>query len=167
MAELSLEERLQPSLIDRLTDDEPGSNVESRSLRIMSVNRLKKSVLRDLAWLFNCGCLAVTEDLSAYPEVATSVLNYGVEDVAGLSVSSTDIAALQRRIKQSIQNFEPRIIAETLRVTVEADREEMSSRALTFTIEGQLWAQPLPISLYVSTEMDLETGSTSVKDIGG
>lgn len=136
-------------------------------MRIMSVNRLKRSVLRDLEWLLNCGNLAITEDLSGYPEVEASVLNYGVEDIAGLTVASTDIAALQRRIKQAILNFEPRIIADTLRVSIEADQEKMSSRALTFTIEGQLWAQPLPISLYVSTEMDLETGSVSVRDIGG
>jgi type VI secretion system protein ImpF len=117
--------------------------------------------------LLNCGNLAITEDLSGYPLVETSVLNYGVEDIAGLAVVSTDIIALQRRIKQAIQNFEPRIIADTLRVSIEADRDKMSTRALTFTIEGQLWAQPLPISLYVSTEMDLETGSATVRDIGG
>ncbi len=166
MAELSLEERLQPSLIDRLTDDEPSSREEARAMRVMSVNRLKRSVLRDLAWLLNCGSLSTTEDLSEYPEVEKSVLNYGIADMAGASISSANVTALERRIKEAIILFEPRIVADTLRVSITADREAMSIRALHFSIEGQLWAQPLPVSLYVSTEMDLETGRASVKETG-
>lgn len=167
MAELSLEERLQPSLIDRLTDDEPASNVEAHSMRVMSISRLKRSVMRDLAWLLNCGNLAITEDLSDYPQVETSVINYGVACMAGSTVSSLDVGALERTVKQAILNFEPRIISETLRVKIEADRQKMNIRALTFTIEGQLWAQPLPIGLYLSTEMDLETGSVTVRETSG
>jgi type VI secretion system protein ImpF len=66
VAELSLQERLQPSLLDRLTDNEPDTKVESRAQRVLSINRLKRSVLRDLAWLLNCGSLSITDDLDAY-----------------------------------------------------------------------------------------------------
>ena len=76
MAELSLEERLQPSLLDRLTDNEPDSKVEARSMRVISVNRLKRCVLRDLAWLLNCGNLALTEDLSDYPALQSRQRTY-------------------------------------------------------------------------------------------
>ena len=93
MAELSLEERLQPSLLDRLTDTEPDVKVESRAQRVLSINRLKRSVLRDLAWLLNSGNLEMTEDLEPFPEVSNSVLNYGVLDLAGSAASSTDIRA--------------------------------------------------------------------------
>lgn len=167
MAELSLEERLQPSLLDRLTDNEPDSKVEARSMRVISVNRLKRCVLRDLAWLLNCGNLALTEDLSDYPEVEKSVLNYGVADISGSAVASANIPAMEKRIKQAILNFEPRIIPETLRVNVETDRQKMSIKALKFKIEGQLWAQPLPVSLYVSTELDVETGNATVQETTG
>lgn len=167
MAELSLEERLQPSLIDRLTDDEPSAKEEARSVRVMSVNRLKRSVLRDLGWLLNCGSLSATEDLSDYPEVEKSVLNFGIANMAGSTIASKDLLQLERRIKEAILIFEPRIIPETLRVSIDVDRQAMSIRALTFIIEGQLWAQPAPVSLYVSTEMDLETGRAMVSESGG
>jgi type VI secretion system protein ImpF len=167
MAELSLEERLQPSLLDRLTDDEPQTKTEARSMRVLSVNRLKKSVLRDLAWLLNSGSLSITEDLSDYPDVESSVLNYGVSDTSGTYISSTDIGPIEKRIRKAITDFEPRIIADSLRVKIRADRQSMNLKALTFTIEGQLWAQPLPVSLYVSTEVDLETGSTVVTETNG
>lgn len=164
MAELSLEERLQPSLLDRLTDLEPSTAVEPRSSKVMSIDRLKRSVLRDLAWLLNSSRLSITEDLSDYPEVEKSVLNYGSSDHAGTTFSSVDVRELEREIRQTIIDFEPRLVSETLRVKVNADPEQMSLNAVTFLIEGQLWAQPLPVSLYLRTDLDLETGSATVRE---
>ena len=46
-------DKLQPCLLDRLTDDEPGKREESRGQRIISLQRYKAGVLRDLEWLFN------------------------------------------------------------------------------------------------------------------
>ena len=167
MAELSLEERLQPSLLDRLTDNEPETKVESRAQRVLSLNRLKRCVLRDLAWLLNTGSLAVTMDLEPYPQVEKSVLNYGVLDLAGTTISATDVAQLQREIRKAILAFEPRILADTLSVEIAINREKMSRKTMSFIIEGQLWAQPLPISLFLSTDLDLETGKATVAETSG
>jgi type VI secretion system protein ImpF len=164
VAELSLEERLQPSLLDRLTDNEPDSKVESRAQRVLSLNRLRRSVLRDLGWLLNSGNLETTQDLSEYPQVQNSVLNYGVSDLAGVTVSAKNIPALERKIRQAIISFEPRILEKSLKVKVETDKEKMSIKSVTFRIEGQLWAQPLPISLYLSSDVDLDTGGVSISE---
>jgi predicted component of type VI protein secretion system len=59
MPELTPQERLQPALLDRLTDDEPGETLEPRERRVMSKTRLRQAVLRDLAWLFNATRLNV------------------------------------------------------------------------------------------------------------
>lgn len=167
MAELSLQERLQPSLLDRLTDNEPDSKVESRAQRVLSLNRLKRSVLRDLAWLLNSGNLAITEDLDPYPQVQDSVLNYGISDLAGKTASAMDVKALEREIRQAVLDFEPRILAKTLKVRVSMNKEKMSHKTMSFLIEGQLWAQPLPVDLYLSTDLDLETGSAMVNETTG
>ena len=164
MAELSLQERLQPSLLDRLTDDEPDTKVEARAQRVLSINRLKRSVLRDLAWLLNSGNLAETEDLSDFPEVPSSVINYGIAGIAGTSAKSSDIPRIERTVRQAIIDFEPRILSKSLSVKVVLDDDKLSQRTLTFQIEGQLWAQPLPVSLYLSTDVDLETGATTVTE---
>ena len=167
MAELSLQERLQPSLLDRLTDNEPDTKVESRAQRVLSLSRLKRSVLRDLAWLLNSGNLETTEDLDPYPQVQDSVLNYGVSDLAGKTVSTTDVKTLEREIRQAILDFEPRILANTLKVRVYVNKEKMSHKTMSFMIEGQLWAQPLPVDLYLSTDLDFETGSATVNETSG
>ena len=58
MPELTPKERLQPSLLDRLTDDAPHRRTESREQRVLSLAQLRESVMRDLAWLLNTEHLA-------------------------------------------------------------------------------------------------------------
>lgn len=77
MAELTLQERLQPSLLDRLTDEDPHNPKEAAERRVMSMNQLKASVLRDLAWLFNT-CVLFDPEQAAQMPAGSSVLNFGL-----------------------------------------------------------------------------------------
>jgi type VI secretion system protein ImpF len=165
MAELTKKERLQPSLLDRLTDDEPGARVESRDKRVLSPARLRECVRRDLTWLFNTTNLAVVEDLSDYPEVARSVLNYGMPDLAGRSATSVNIRELEQLISRVIWDFEPRLIKNSVKVVIVADEQKMNHNAMLFDIEAELWAQPLPLRLFLRTEIDLENGGVTVSDL--
>jgi len=167
MAELTTQERLQPSLLDRLTDDEPGKADESREKRVISATRLRDCVARDMSWLLNCVNLGVDEDLADYPEVARSVLNFGIPDLTGMALSGVDAHVLQRQIKDAILAFEPRLTANTLRVTVNADTKRMDRQSLIFNIESEMWAQPIPLNLYLKTEVDLETGKFIVSESFG
>lgn len=164
MAELTTQERLQPSLLDRLTDDAPGEAQEGRDKRVISASRLRDFVTRDMSWLLNCVQLEATEDLSDYPEVARSVLNYGIPDLTGMALSGLDGAGLQRAIRSAILNFEPRLTASTLEVTVRSDASRMDGKSLLFNIESEMWAQPIPLNLYLKTEVDLETGNFDVSE---
>jgi type VI secretion system protein ImpF len=122
-------------------------------------------VRRDLAWLLNTAPLSQTQDLASYPECARSVINYGIDDLAGRNIRKADIAAIELAVRRAILNFEPRILPKTLRVeAVVAD--EMNTHALTFLIEGDLWAEPVPQQLFLRTEVDLETGNASIIEFG-
>jgi type VI secretion system protein ImpF len=164
MAELLPQERLQPSLLDRLTDDVPETREEGRDKRVLSLSQLRASVLRDIGWLLNTVHLHASQDLSAWPEVSSSTVNYGIPDLAGTSAAGRNTAALERAVRQAVLNFEPRILSDSLKVTVRIEPEQMSRHALLFIIEGQLWAQPVPLSLYLKTELDLETGTVTVAE---
>ncbi len=167
MAELTPKERLQPSLLDRLTDDEPDKRQESRDKRILSPARLRDSVRRDLTWLFNSVNLAATVDLEDYPQVQRSTLNYGLPDLAGHTASSIDRPALERLLRRAIWEFEPRLNRNGVKVRVVADHDQMNHNAMCFTIEAELWAQPLPLRLFLRTEVDLETGEFNVSEVTG
>jgi type VI secretion system protein ImpF len=164
MPELTPKERLQPSLLDRLTDDEPNLKQESRDMRVLSPARLRTSVLRDLSWLFNTTNMAALHDLEPFPEVVRSVLNYGLPDLAGHTISSIDGAQLEQILKQAILNFEPRLIADSVRVRLVTDADS-SHNNMSLIVEAQLWSQPLPLSLYLRTEIDLEDGDIRIAEL--
>ncbi len=165
MAELTPKERLQPSLLDRLTDDEPDRRTESAEKRVLSLRRLRESVRRDLGWLLNTPHLASLVDLDAYPEVRKSTLNYGIPDLAGRTASTVDRAAITKELKQAILHFEPRLLARTVKVRALVDKESHTPNALRLGIEAHLWSQPLPMKLYFRTDVDLEDGEAVVTEV--
>lgn len=163
MPELSQKERLQLSLLDRLTDDEPEKKSEQRDKRVISVSRLKELVLRDLGWLLNSVAAEASIDLQAYQEVKSSTLNYGIPDLSGLVASSLNTLSLEREIVKCIKQYEPRIIPSSLQVKVIFQRDEMSGNTLSFEINADLWAQPIPLQLFLQTEVDMDNGHVAVK----
>jgi len=167
MAELFHSERLQPSLLDRLTDNDPDSSTESREQRVLSFRQLKQSVLRDMSWLLNTSSLDSMVDLSDVPYAAHSVINYGTPALSGTHVTSADLPVIESKIKQAIIDFEPRILPGSLKLELITTDQQMNQKAMCFKIEGDLWAQPLPIHLYIRSDLDLETGEVTVKDLGG
>ncbi|MES9884680.1 MAG: type VI secretion system baseplate subunit TssE [Sedimenticola sp.] len=167
MAELTTKERLQPSLLDRLTDDTPDKKQESRDQRVLSMRKLREGVLRDLSWLLNAVNLSAVQDLDDYPEVARSVINYGMPDLAGHTSSGVDIHALERLLRQAILDFEPRLMRNTVKVRLRLADSQMNHNAMTFDIEGELWAQPVPLHMFMKTEIDLEIGQVTVSDYSG
>jgi type VI secretion system protein ImpF len=167
MAELTQKERLQPSLLDRLTDDEPTERQESRDKRVLSPARLRECVRRDLTWLLNTTNLASLQNLDEYPEVARSVVNFGMPDLAGHTAGSIDLRSLERLLSKVIADFEPRLLKSTVKIQLVVDEQKMNHNAMCFDIEAELWAQPLPLRLFLRTEIDLENGGVSVSDLGG
>lgn len=167
MAELVPKERLQPSLLDRLTDDEPDRAVESRDKRVLSPYRLRESVRRDLSWLFNTTNLASVVDLEKHPQVESSTVNFGLPDLTGRTAGSIHIPTLEKLLRRAIWEFEPRLLKDTVRVKLIRDTNNYSPNALVFTIEAELWAQPIPLRLFLRTDVDLETGEIAVTDASG
>jgi type VI secretion system protein ImpF len=162
MAELTPKERLQPSLLDRLEDNEPGKSVEAREQRVLSIERLHDCVVRDLSWLLNAENLLSVHALDDYPQVAESTLNYGIPTLSGQILGRIDRDKLEQQIRESILRFEPRLLPNTVNVRALLDETEMHANALSFQIEATVWAQPVPLQLLVTAEVDLETGDFKV-----
>jgi type VI secretion system protein ImpF len=167
MAELTTTERLQPSLLDRLTDDFPHIKQESRDKRVMSMRQLRTAVLRDLAFLLNTPAKPRFEDLHQFPRVARSVINYGIPDFTGMTTSGITPTQMERVVQRSIQEFEPRIVGDSLKVNAVASKETWGNSAdqkFEFEITGDYCPLPMPEALFLRTEVDLETGHCEVKE---
>lgn len=162
MAELTPQERLQPSLLDRLTDDDPQRTTEPRENRVLSPARLRESVRRDLSWLFNTTNLASVDDQVAEdPAICKSVLNFGVPPLSGQSSIGMDLKKAERALREAILAFEPRLLAHTVEVTLDTSHR-MDQHALIFYIRAELWAQPLPLHLFLRTSIDWDNGEVRV-----
>jgi type VI secretion system protein ImpF len=139
--------------------------LESPDRRALSMRKLREAVLRDLGWLLNSFNLEEVDDLSAYPEVRRSVLNFGLPSQAGRIVSAIDVGDLARRIAEALAFFEPRLSS----VHVTPDRSEGAGRdgmTLAFRVEADLWGQPMAQHLSLRTSIDFVTGDAVVIDDG-
>jgi type VI secretion system protein ImpF len=104
-------------------------------------------------------------NLADLPMVASSVVNYGLPDLAGRTVASLDITEMENLLRQAIWDFEPRVIRETVSVrAIPAEDALNHHNTLVFLIQGQLWGQRISESLFLRTEIDLEIGEVRLTD---
>jgi len=155
---------LQPSLLDRLLVSGPKDRPISGTRRAFSARKLRESVLRDLTWLLNSTNLATRVDFEQFPEVARSVVNFGMPALTGNLRAALERDTVARQIAECIATFEPRL--SQVKVT-----PEVSSAAEIFTvgfrIEAELWGDPVPQHLTMHTAIDVGTGECLLEDRGG
>jgi type VI secretion system protein ImpF len=162
---MNVRDRLQPALLDRLTDLAPLSSVESDDTRVMNKSQIRDAVLRDLSWLLN-SVQSLGKLAEQYPQAGDSVLNYGLPAMSGQLASRVDVGVLERTIKQAILRFEPRVMEDSLEVkALEATSVLDTHNVIEFEIRGFMWAQPVPLELLLRTQIDLEAGQVEVRDM--
>ncbi|MCA9148182.1 MAG: type VI secretion system baseplate subunit TssE [Planctomycetales bacterium] len=160
MARVRDDQALVASVLDRLLDDDPQTQVESPRSRNMVMRDMKQSVCRDLENLLN-----TRWRLASFPpaldELTTSLVNYGIPDFTGANMSQpTERAALRRTIEAAIIRYEPRF--KTVRVTI-LDEDDDSGRTLRFKIEALMHAEPAPEPVVFDSQLEPATSTFEVK----
>ena len=163
-------ERLQPSLLDRLTDSAPEQRRESLDQQTLTMAQLRQAVLRDLA-------LAAEHhqprrrrgDLRIPRWSAKSTLNFGIPGFAGMiSAARTRRRRWKARSREAIRASSRASAPDSLKVRARAGAAtETRMPALVFEIEGELWAQPVPLQLFLETSIELETRLAVVTETQG
>ena len=150
---------LAPSVLDRLIDDDPATEVEATRNRTQLLRDLKLSVRRDLEDLLNTRRrnLVLPAGLA---EIGTSLLAYGVPDFSGAGpATAKDRDAFCREVEAIIRAHEPRL----LRVAVElAAAPEQADRSLRFRIDALLRADPAPEPVAFDTALEAATNQFAV-----
>ena len=99
---------LSLSILDRLLDDNPGVQAEVAPTPLQAQRDLHQAVRRDLEALLNSRRRVVPYPASMQ-ELDRSLVNYGIPDFTGASLSSLDSRAqFVRVIEAAIRRFEPR-----------------------------------------------------------
>lgn len=163
MSDKTITERLQPSLLDRLTDNEPGKETERRDDRIIDIRSLREIIQRDLSWLLNTNSNGI--DPNRFPYAAKSTLNYGIREVAGDYSTAERAEMIRRSIAESVRTFEPRIYHGSVDVQLRIGEEDHET-IVTYDIRADMWAQPMPLELYLRSQVDVTTGELNLERIG-
>jgi type VI secretion system protein ImpF len=156
------EEPLQPSVLDRLLDDEPTVQREPPSREAAVIRTLRESVRRDLADLLNTR-RSLTVLPEALAELPTSLINYGLPDLQSLEIREDHaLVRLGAVIEESIRTFEPRL--QGVRVMPRATDLEtrLVDRRVRFDIEAVLVVEPLRESVRFSSTLDVSRGAFDV-----
>jgi type VI secretion system protein ImpF len=164
MTRTELERAVQPSLIDRLTDNDPTLGGDPPITREESVRRFRRSVQRDIEWLLNTRrTMYPAPDWT--PEVRRSVYDFGLPDTTGIPVGTpAGQARLLNALKDTIERFEPRLANLVVRL-VDADRA--STPQLRFVIEATLLMDPSPEQVVFDTVLEVSREEYDVRDAGG
>ena len=176
----AVKQRLTPTLFDKLVADVEISGMRDSETETPTIARenfrfytvpklerfneaaLRATVRRELAWLLNTTNFATLNDLEAYPRIVNSVLNYGVPDLAGKSMTRRIILQRAREIRQAIRTFEPRIDGESL--NVEPIEEPDRINAVTFVIQGDITAAAQAMPVKFRTHLDPDSASVDVQE---
>lgn len=126
----------EPGLFDKLFDDDPTSSSSSVTLRRMSVEEMKAVVARDLESLLNTRISLREEDFDLYPQCRRSVLTYGLDDFAGMSLASHyDRVFICKSLQHAIARHETRLSQVEVALT---GTRRASNSALCFNISAVL-----------------------------
>jgi type VI secretion system protein ImpF len=163
-AAVRVNSRLLPTLFDRLRDEAPSRASESPSDYTVTPAQMRDIVQRDLAYLLNTTSAEDLIDRTRHADAASSALNFGVPPLAGSYLSERKWADIERIIRRAIQDYEPRLIPET--VTVVPLMKEGGAageyNVLLFEIRALINLQPYPLAFTVQSAVDLETNRMRV-----
>jgi type VI secretion system protein ImpF len=159
MAKREIERTVQPSVLDRLTDEEPRVSTDQRMSYGESLQRFKVSVQRDLEWLLNA---RRTPDPApeGFEELRTSLYHFGIVDVTSLGESAASRERLLKEVGEAIATFEPRLT--NVRISIVEQEGETHRRELRFLIEGSLRLDPTPEQVAFDTVLHFSTGEIDV-----
>jgi type VI secretion system protein ImpF len=118
---------------------------------------LRRHLSQDMASLMNTISLDASVDLTDYPYIQKSIINYGFSDLSALSDKAFATGEMARFIRDTLIRHEPRLIPGTIEINVNRDAESVTQR-LTFDISADMVASPVDVPLDFVAEVDLGAG---------
>ena len=179
MTTVALKNRLSPPLMfafrfahrqrdakrDEDLRDASGERILSprRSVARVAVTEklLRDEVRADLEHLMNAIALEETVDLSRYPEVRTSILNYGFPDMVRRTLDEAEIAGVAKQIEQALACFEPRLVRNTIKV-VRDDQADPAALQLCFIVQADLACEPVHVPVEFVADVESASGRIAI-----
>lgn len=161
MAKREIERTVQPSVLDRLTDEDPRNPADPRQSYAESLRQFRVAVQRDLEWLLNTRRSSDVADIEAFDELRHSLYNFGMPDITSLSRDSQSVRKqLLQQVEETLATFEPRLA--NVRVSMVEAEGEQRRRELRFVVEATLRLDPTPEQVVFDTVLHFASGQIDV-----
>lgn len=155
----------KPSILDKLlspvADERERQPFYLPQLAQFSESALRATIQRDLGWMLNDIQFGAAVALDDYPEIATSVLNYGLPEIVGRALDNATVARRAEEIAIAVRAFEQRLRPETVRVTFDMRLVETHNK-LHFAIQGEIRNAVEESWIELATTVDLDDGRVEV-----
>jgi type VI secretion system protein ImpF len=115
-----------------------------RARQVITESMLRREVSRDLDALLNTVALEATVDMENAPHVRSSILNFGLPDIALRTIDETSVDEIPDEIRTAIVNFEPRIAPDSLRVARDKQVDPVELK-IRFLIRAELVCHPVHV----------------------
>ncbi|MCW8935094.1 MAG: type VI secretion system baseplate subunit TssE [Gammaproteobacteria bacterium] len=161
MARVDKKKKLRPSILDRLFDNDPDNNVEVDPDQHQKLKDLRGSVRRDLENLLNTRYRMI-EPESDYREIQSSLLNYGLPDLATVNISDKEKRKdFIQHMEMVLIEYEPRF--KTVKVRYMENSDSLD-RTLRFRIDATLYADPSPEIVVFDSILEPVTRTVNVEE---
>lgn len=149
------------SILDRLLDDEPQTQIEADKNRHQRQRELRDSVRRDLQNLLNTRHRMVSPP-EEYSQLDVSLLNYGLPDLATINIADNEKKrSFLRLLEKIICNFEPRFKSVKVQHVTNSNNED---RTLRFRVDATLYADPAPEIIIFDSVLDPVSRTVNVEE---
>jgi len=137
--------------------------IQSRSVQRGAISEatLRHEVTRDLEALMNCVALDSTIDLSEFPMVKKSVINYGFPDIAIRTLDELEVAGLEHDIEKVLCTHEPRLAAESLRIARDRRIDPIELK-VRYVVHADLLCEPLNVPVEFIADVEVTTGKIHI-----
>jgi type VI secretion system protein ImpF len=160
MAKSEIERTVQPSILDRLTDEDPRSSADPRITYAESLRQFKESVQRDLEWLLNTRRTPRPAG-EEFEELRNSLYHFGVPDITSLSRDALESRVrLRSQVEEALALFEPRLA--NVSISIHEMDGEAHRRELRFTVDATLRLDPTPEQVTFDTVLHFSSGQIDV-----
>lgn len=149
-----------PCVLDRLTDLNPENRTE-RFSRAVSLSALHRSVLENVAMIFNSRSHPDVASLGGDATMASSVLTMGLPDFCGSGVSDDKSEWLRHEIVRQLRAFEPRFQPDSIAVEMK-NEEGKDGGVLELEVRAIIAVEPLKEELAFRALLNMETGESSI-----
>ena len=161
MARTEIERTVQPSILDRLTDHQPGVSADPTVTREESARAFRLAVERDVEALLNTRRTMIPAP-EWCAELRQSVYEFGLLDTTGIPVGTKfGRERLLTALQDTIERFEPRLANPRVRLL---EAQQVKAPQIRFLVEATLVMDQSREEVVFDTVLEVASGEYDVRD---